>query len=127
MLYEVITKNSINHKLAVFDYLIKTGYDDLPLKLRKHKLSQVIKNLFLSSLLSLKLKSKSLSCLNVQPFESGGLVVAYEKDNKKEHFYYVLDDTHTLIIGATRCGKTRCLVIQSICNLALAGESLFIT
>ncbi len=37
------------------------------------------------------------------------------------------DDTHTLTIGATRSGKTRCLVIQSICSIALSGESLVIS
>lgn len=33
---------------------------------------------------------------------------------------------HTLTIGATRCGKSRCLVIPSVCALALAGEGLVI-
>ena len=34
------------------------------------------------------------------------------------------DDTHTLIIGATRCGKTRCNVLPSIILQAFSGESI---
>ena len=45
----------------------------------------------------------------------------------REKLYLIGDDTHTLTIGATRSGKTRCLVIQSICSIALSGESLVIS
>jgi type IV secretion system protein VirD4 len=45
----------------------------------------------------------------------------------KERIYYVGDDVHTLCIGATRSGKSRIIVIQSICTLGLAGESLIIS
>ncbi|MFR8331496.1 MAG: type IV secretory system conjugative DNA transfer family protein [Oscillospiraceae bacterium] len=30
-----------------------------------------------------------------------------------------------LCVGATRSGKSRCLVLESICLLGLAGESIF--
>ncbi len=60
-------------------------------------------------------------------FDSGGIVVGMEKHGNRETLYCIGDDTHTLTIGATRSGKTRCLVIQSICSLALAGESLVIS
>ncbi len=66
-------------------------------------------------------------------FDEGGIVVGTEKIRAKElgepseRLYYIPDDTHTLTIGATRSGKTRCLVIQSICLLGLAGESLVIS
>lgn len=66
-------------------------------------------------------------------FDEGGIVVGTEKIRAKElgepseRLYYIPDDTHTLTIGATRSGKTRCLVIQSICMLGLAGESLVIS
>ena len=66
-------------------------------------------------------------------FDEGGIVVGTEKIRAKElgepseRLYYISDDTHTLTIGATRSGKTRCLVIQSICTLGLAGESLVIS
>lgn len=60
-------------------------------------------------------------------FPSGGIVVGMEKRENMEKLYYIGDDTHTLTIGATRSGKTRCLVIQSICSIGLSGESLVIS
>ena len=60
-------------------------------------------------------------------FPKGGIVVGREKSGGKEKLYFIGEDTHTLTIGATRSGKTRCLVIQSICSIALAGESLVIS
>ena len=60
-------------------------------------------------------------------FGKGGIVVGMEKSGGKETLYMVGEDTHTLTIGATRSGKTRCLVIQSICSIALAGESLVVS
>lgn len=59
--------------------------------------------------------------------EEGGLVVGYEKNNNKEKLYYLNDDVHSLILGATRCGKTRSIILQSICFTALSGESMVIT
>lgn len=44
-----------------------------------------------------------------------------------EDIYYVGDNVHTLTVGATRSGKTRCMVIESIYNCALAGESMIIS
>ncbi|MBP3673474.1 MAG: type IV secretory system conjugative DNA transfer family protein [Oscillospiraceae bacterium] len=57
--------------------------------------------------------------------EEGGLVLGWSKDKKE--IYCNTDDTHSLIIGATRCGKTRHLVLHSIGATALAGESMVIT
>ena len=48
-------------------------------------------------------------------------------ENGKEQIYYVGDDVHTLCIGATRSGKSRTIVVQSICTLGLAGESLVVS
>lgn len=56
---------------------------------------------------------------------AGGLVVGWSKDASR--FYSVTEDTHTLTIGATRCGKTRHLVLPSIGATALAGESMVIS
>lgn len=55
---------------------------------------------------------------------SGGLVVGMSRDGK--HVYCKADDTHTLTIGATRSGKTRDVVLPSICVQALAGESMVV-
>lgn len=60
-------------------------------------------------------------------YPQGGIVVGMTKGGDTEKMHYISDDTHTLTIGATRSGKTRCLVIQSICLLGLAGESLVIS
>ena len=36
-------------------------------------------------------------------------------------------DLHSLTIGATRSGKTRCLVLESINNIALSGENMIVS
>ncbi len=59
--------------------------------------------------------------------ESGGIVLGMKKEKGKEQIYYVDDDTHTLCIGATRSGKTRSIVLETIGILALAGESMIIS
>lgn len=55
-------------------------------------------------------------------FTTGGIVLG--KEGSK--IYYVGDDKHSLVLGATGCGKTRCLVLQTIASLALANESIFV-
>lgn len=54
--------------------------------------------------------------------EEGGLVVGMSRDGKE--LYTSTEDTHTLILGATRSGKSRGIVLPSICFMALAGESI---
>lgn len=60
-------------------------------------------------------------------FPSGGIVIGMTREEGTEKLHYISDDTHTLTIGATRSGKTRCLVIQSICAIGLSGESMVIS
>lgn len=60
-------------------------------------------------------------------YKSGGLVVGYNKSRKEESIYYIDDNIHSLTVGATRSGKTRSIVLQTIGNLALAGESMIIS
>lgn len=52
----------------------------------------------------------------------GGILLSWDK--KQKNVYLQTEDTHTLIIGATRSGKTRTVVLPSIVTLALAGENL---
>lgn len=81
-------------------------------------------------------------------FKSGGLVIG-KKDRriarlkikkigkflrlpiitfrKVEDIYYIKDDLHSLTVGATRSGKTRNLVLQTIINTGLAGENMIIS
>lgn len=54
--------------------------------------------------------------------EYGGLVIGWSKNHKQ--IYYNADDTHSLIIGSTRVGKSRHIVLQSIGLTAMAGESM---
>ena len=58
---------------------------------------------------------------------SGGIVVGMRREGDCERLYYVGEDSHLLCIGATRSGKSRCLVVQSICTLGLAGESIIVS
>lgn len=60
-------------------------------------------------------------------FKSGGLVVGYKNDKKKEKIYYIDDNIHSLVVGATRSGKTRCIVLETVGNLGMAGESMIIS
>ncbi|MDR2695629.1 MAG: type IV secretory system conjugative DNA transfer family protein [Deltaproteobacteria bacterium] len=56
------------------------------------------------------------------------MVIGMKKEvNGTERVYYVDEDVHTLCVGATRSGKSRSVVLQSICALGLAGESLVIS
>jgi type IV secretion system protein VirD4 len=57
----------------------------------------------------------------------GGVVLGLSKKLGQEKLFYSNTETHTLCIGATRSGKSRNVVIQSIGLLALAGESLVIS
>lgn len=64
---------------------------------------------------------------------TGGLVIGKEDIKKsffsrkiKEKIYLITKDLHALIIGATRSGKTRNVVIETITMLILAGENVFI-
>lgn len=54
--------------------------------------------------------------------EKGGIVIGMTKDGDKEKIHYIKDDVHTLVVGATRSGKSRCLVIPSICTIGLSGK-----
>ncbi len=59
--------------------------------------------------------------------KEGGIVIGMTKEGEKEKIHYIKDDVHTLVVGATRSGKSRCLVIPSICTIGLAGESMVIS
>lgn len=59
--------------------------------------------------------------------ENGGIVLGMNKKRNKEEIYFVDEDTHTLCIGATRSGKSRCVVLETIGLLGLAGESMIIS
>lgn len=55
--------------------------------------------------------------------------IPFIKFNKRkvEDIFFIKEDMHSLTVGATRSGKTRCLVLESIGNTALAGENMIIS
>lgn len=59
----------------------------------------------------------------------GGITIGYEKNKKTgaETVFFVEDDIHSLILGATRSGKTRGFILQSISLTALSGESMILS
>lgn len=59
--------------------------------------------------------------------KEGGIVIGMTKEGNKEKIHYIKDDVHTLVVGATRSGKSRCLVVPSICTIGLARESMLIS
>ena len=72
--------------------------------------------------------------INIPNLTQAGVVLGMKKlensrspADRKEQIYYVGDDVHCLCIGATRSGKSRTIVVQSICALGLAGESLVVS
>lgn len=71
-------------------------------------------------------KCNTLSDSN-KTFNSGGIIVGYEKNKNSENIYYIDDNIHSLVVGATRSGKTRSIVLQTVGNLGLAGESMIIS
>jgi type IV secretion system protein VirD4 len=59
---------------------------------------------------------------------SGGIVFGKQQiKSTMEKIFFNNLDTHTLILGATRSGKSRIIAMESIILLALAGESMIIT
>lgn len=57
-------------------------------------------------------------------FEQGGTVIGMYKHKGFEDVIYIGGDMHTLCIGATRSGKSRTVVLESIGLQALSGESI---
>ncbi|BCJ93533.1 hypothetical protein acsn021_11020 [Anaerocolumna cellulosilytica] len=62
-------------------------------------------------------------------FPSDAGIVLGKKDKKdvKELLYYIYEDVHTLVLGATRSGKGRTVLLQTIAALIFAAESMIIT
>lgn len=62
-----------------------------------------------------------------EALKSAGTIFGMEKSrNGKEKVWYNKEDLHTLLIAATRSGKSRKIFLPSIWSLAKAGESMVI-
>lgn len=57
----------------------------------------------------------------------GGIVVKFKDSIKKEEISIVADNKHTLCLGNTGAGKTRRILIESLCILGLAKESIIVS
>lgn len=78
----------------------------------------------------IKGKDSEQSYLDVDKISinNGGIVLGKIDEKKgKEKIFFNGEDSHTLIIGATRCGKGRTVVLESICTIGLAGKSMILT
>lgn len=75
-----------------------------------------------------KVHSELESTIKSLSLKKAGIVIGKKKQRGgKELLYFVADDSHLICLGATGSGKSRTLVIQSICLMALAGESMIIS
>lgn len=101
------------------------------LELKQHELRNVNKivqeehNLEVHDYINNLLKKEEYRTLF--PKEAGVVFGKRDLGSTKERIYYLREDVHTLILGATRSGKGRTVLFQTIAMLALAGESIVIT
>ncbi|MFI3238784.1 MAG: type IV secretory system conjugative DNA transfer family protein [Lachnospiraceae bacterium] len=127
---EVFSPIVIDTSNKVIRELIDTGYDNLDFlnKQKKKEDNRQDVPTDTKDILPISINNQNREGNDeYKLFEKGGIVVGMEKDGDNEKLHCVSSDTHTLTIGATRSGKTRCLVIQSICTLGLSGESMVIS
>ncbi|GAA0778429.1 hypothetical protein GCM10008908_35360 [Clostridium subterminale] len=73
------------------------------------------------------MKPQSICKCSEALLPQGGVVLGYRKEGGKEKIFFIGEDVHSLCIGATRSGKTRTVVLQSIGTIALAGESMILS
>lgn len=69
-------------------------------------------------------KNKDILNYNIN---NGGIVVRFKNNLKNEEISIVADNKHTLCLGNTGAGKTRRILIESLCTLGLAGESIIVS
>lgn len=93
---------------------------------KKNNEENTVDTIFSSGGLVVGKKDKLIIKLKLKPIR-GLLKLPYLSFRKVEDIYYIDDDLHSLTIGATRSGKTRNLVLQTIINTGLAGENMIIS
>lgn len=58
--------------------------------------------------------------------EDGGVILNWEKSGSRERIQVMNEDRHILIIGTTRSGKGRNVLLPSIGMFGFAGENMFV-
>lgn len=61
-----------------------------------------------------------------EELKKGGLLFGMEKSKKGTKIWLDTDDKHTLIIGATRSGKSRKIILPTIWEIAKSNESMIL-
>ena len=128
----------INQNSRFIKNLISTGYDDIKgIKKGKgagenHEEKNRVQGdktpiVYANSAGSTKGKSMDEPEKPQGYLSQGGAVLGLKPVASGEKVYFVGDDVHTLCIGATRSGKSRTVVLQSICTLGLAAESMVVS
>lgn len=74
-----------------------------------------------------KLKFNKKDTLISQKINVGGVVVKFKDALLIEEISVVADNKHTLCLGNTGAGKTRRILIETLCTLGLAGESIIVS
>lgn len=74
-----------------------------------------------------KLKFNKNKDYLTQPISSGGVVVKHNSKRNYEEISVVSDNKHLICLGNTGAGKTRRILIESLCTLGLAGESIIVS
>lgn len=110
----------------VIKELINQGFDDIKEILEESEVKVEGHERYIDK--SVSDKEKISQNQDVEPIISkGGIVLGSNNERENEKVYFVDDDVHTLCIGATRSGKTRTIVLQTIGTLGLAGESMILS
>ena len=83
------------------------------------QISETVNPIFKYGGLVVGKKDRNLYTPHLKRFKGKIPYISISK-RKIEDIYYIKDDMHSLTVGSTRSGKTRCLVLQTIENTALA-------
>lgn len=74
-----------------------------------------------------KLKFNKNQDYLTQSVSSGGVVVKHTSKRNYEEISVVSDNKHLICLGNTGAGKTRRILIESLCVLGLSGESIIVS
>lgn len=80
-------------------------------------------------------RTKEIKCYNTKTEEKpkkGGVVIGIRAmgrlpDKKSQKILYIGEDRHVLMVGATRSGKSRRIILESIWLTILSGENMVVT